>query len=92
MGEYISSVEAFKSFMESSVWTDMQNEMDRWINDIHEALESGVSVDMSNSRPQIIELTDKQLHRLQGSAEAVRRFKRLPEVIIDNILDDNRGR
>jgi hypothetical protein len=86
MSEYISSPEIFKSGMESSFWRDIDKEMDRWLDDIHEALELGVYIDDSGKS---VEISERRLFQLQGSAEAVRKFKQLPHVILDNILEDN---
>ena len=74
---YRSSARDFDELVRSTVWEDILREMDAWLEDIHEELE-----DSDRETP------DKVLHRLGGAAQAIRRFKAMPEVIRDNIKDD----
>lgn len=76
---YVSSAQSFKDFMESKIWEDVSNELDLWLNDIHESLED----------PEDL-LDDKQHAKLRGSAQAVRRFRLLPFVVLENIEEDAR--
>jgi len=76
---YRSSARAFDEFMESTIWDDMVQEMNNWLGDIHKMLEDpGGGAD------------DKTLHRLGGNAETIRNIMKMPEVIRDNIIEDNK--
>lgn len=76
---YRSSAESFAEFMKGSIWADMKEEIDLWIEDIHEDLEdpSGLA-------------TEKELNRLGGNVEAMRKLKMMPEMIMHNILEDTK--
>ncbi len=76
---YRSSAEEFNSFMKSAIWSDILQEMNNWLDDIHKGLENPSG-----------EIDDKGLHRLGGNAETVRNFMKMPEVIRDNITEERR--
>jgi hypothetical protein len=76
--EYISSATAFREFLEGSVWRDISHELEMWIEDIRSSLES------KERTPDF-----ETLKNLQGSAEAVRKFLLMPQIILDNIIEDN---
>lgn len=65
-----------RNFLASSVWRDMANEMNLWLSDIREQLETTAELEI--------------LRRLQGNAEAVRRFLDLPQTLLDNLDLDRR--
>ena len=74
---YRSTAESFNEFMKGSVWKDMSDEIDTWLDDIHVALEDPDGL-----------LSEKELNRLGGNAEFARKFMLMPETIRDNILAD----
>jgi len=78
--EYRCSAETFENFLESPIWGDLSDELDRWLEDIRDTLE-GI-----NKRDDVIPLTHEQL---QGAAYAVRYIKLLPENVLGNIIEDN---
>ena len=68
----------FKDFLETTIWRDISSELKTWLEDIRDQLES-------------LETDDsKKFYRLQGNSEAVRNMLRLPEQVLNNILDDAR--
>ena len=71
---YLSGVQEFDDFMESGVWKDMITELTLWLGRIRNELEDPNS-----------DASDKTLHRLGGSAEAVRMALTLPDSIRENI-------
>lgn len=58
-----------QQFISSNMWNTMCREMQVWLIDIQEQLEVTTEVDI--------------LRKLQGNAEAVRRFLELPEQLIE---------
>jgi hypothetical protein len=58
-----------QNFISSNIWTTMCREMQTWLIDIHEQLEVTTEADI--------------LRKLQGNAEAVRRFLELPRQLLD---------
>ena len=76
---YRSSSQAFDEFMGSTVWDDMVQEMQIWLDGLHLELEN-----------QGGETPDRVLHRIGGNAQAIRVFMKMPEVIRDNIIDDRK--
>ena len=71
---YKSSPRMFEEFLKSSLWADMEYELDLWLEDIRHALEN---VD-----------EHAVLLRLQGNAEFVRKMKNLPANVLENIKED----
>ena len=76
---YRSSAQAFNEFMDSTIWDDLRRELELWLGDVHEDLENASG-----------ENDEKILHRLGGSAQAIRRFMLMPEVIRDSIIEDRK--
>ena len=76
---YRSSAKAFEEFMDSTVWDDMLQELNAWVDDVHKILE-----DPSG------DVGDKSLHRLGGNAETIRNVMKMPEEIRDNIIEDRK--
>ena len=74
---YRSTAESFDQFMKGSVWRDMLDELKLWLEDIHETMEDPAGI-----------LSTEALYRLQGNAETVRKLILMPEMIRDNILED----
>jgi hypothetical protein len=58
-----------QNFISSQIWNTMCREMQIWLIDIHEQLEVTTETDI--------------LRKLQGNAEAVRRFLELPERLLE---------
>jgi hypothetical protein len=58
-----------QNFISSQIWNTMCREMQIWLIDIHEQLEVTTETDI--------------LRKLQGNAEAVRRFLELPEQLLE---------
>jgi len=72
--EYRSDSLMFKNFLETTIWTDIDHEIDMWLEGIRDALEN---------------IEDKnELLRLQGSAQAMRLLKAIPSGILENIKED----
>jgi len=71
---YKSSPRMFEEFLKSSLWADIDHELDLWLEDIRQALESADE--------------HTALLRLQGSAEFVRKVKNLPANVLENIKED----
>jgi hypothetical protein len=61
----------YEEFLESSIWAHLSEELQNWLHQVHEQLETEVALDA--------------MYRLQGNAEAIRRFMQLP-VIAKEIL------
>jgi hypothetical protein len=76
--EYRSSVSAFQDFVESSVWQDILHELDVWLEDSRNILES------DEKAPDI-----ETVKLVQGRVRAIREVKQMPYVIIENIKQDN---
>lgn len=64
----------FEEFLKSSLWADMEYELGLWLEDIRYALESADDY--------------AALLRLQGNAEFVRKVKKLPANVLENIKED----
>ena len=67
--EKISSINEFKDFLKTNIWHDIQNELLDWLDVIHCQLEdpSVGSTELPGG------ITDKELHRLGGNAETIRK-------------------
>lgn len=74
---YKSSVQAFNGFIDGSIWKDIADDLEKWLDDIHDAMEDPSEI-----------LTDRQQAKLRGNAEAVRKFQLIAHMIRDNILED----
>ena len=61
-------------FGQSSIWADFEMIIDSWIEDIHEQLENPTG-----------ELTHRQLDRLGGNVEALKRFSGVYQYIMADI-------
>ena len=72
-----STVGQLRDFSESVIWTDMKNEMDIWLSQIHEQLEN-----------HGMECSHRDLDRLGGCAEAIRNFHDIIHIMIDLADDD----
>jgi hypothetical protein len=72
-----SSARELRDFLISSVWRDMRGEMLLWLDDIRSQLEVESNLDV--------------IRKLQGNAEAVNKFLRLPEVLAE-ALEIEHGR
>lgn len=57
----------------SAVWEDIQVELNKWLEEIHNRLENLDGV-----------LTSRDLDRLGGSAEAVRNMLSFPDILMTN--------
>jgi len=75
---YLCSERDLTEFETGNIWKDMVTELTIWLGRIRNELE-----DPNNEK------TDKELHRLAGSAEAVRNTLRLPETIRNNMAAIN---
>ena len=82
MSEYKSTSHMFEEFMKSTIWMDIEHELNKWLEDVRTMLEDvGGNLDLNG------------LKRLQGSADAIRNMLNLPINVMDNIEDDiNRER
>jgi hypothetical protein len=58
-----------RDFIISAIWRDLRDELHQWLEDIRNQLEIESNVEI--------------IRRLQGNAEAVNRFIRLPEVMVE---------
>jgi len=76
---YRSSAQAFSEFMDSTIWDDILQELNAWLDDVHKILE-----DPSG------DANEKALYRLGGNAETIRNVMRMPEVIRDSIIEDRK--
>jgi len=76
---YRSSAQAFSEFMDSTIWDDILQELNAWLDDVHKILE-----DPSG------DAGEKALYRLGGNAETIRNVMRMPEVIRDSIIEDRK--
>ena len=74
-----SSVGQLKDFQGSGIWSDIVEELEVWLGQIHEQLENhGMASD------------HRLLDRLGGCAEAVRNFKDIISTLID-LAEDSKG-
>jgi arabinogalactan endo-1,4-beta-galactosidase len=80
-----SSIGQLKDFKESTIWLDISDELDIWLHQIHQELENGL-VDGE------LAYSARLLDRLGGSAEAVRNFHNMIDVLIDLAEDSKSGR
>jgi len=82
MSEYKSTSHMFEEFMKSTIWMDVEHELNKWLEDVRTMLE-----DVEGN------LDLNGLKRLQGSADAIRNMLDLPTNVMGNIEDDiNRER
>ena len=76
MNEFqFSTARELRDFIISSVWRDLRNEVTQWLDDIRTQLEVESNVDI--------------IRRLQGNAEAINKFLRLPEVLAESMELEN---
>ena len=76
MNEFqFSTARELRDFIISSVWRDLRNEITQWLDDIRTQLEVESNVDI--------------IRRLQGNAEAINKFLRLPEVLAESMELEN---
>jgi hypothetical protein len=68
-----SPVRVLEEFKTSSIWEDLSEELKIWLGLIHFQLEDSQ-----------LELTDKELHRLGGNAEAIRHMQGIIDYLILN--------
>jgi len=71
------NLQAFEDALEGNFWLDLREELDGWLEDIHLMLEDADGL-----------LSDKDLHRLGGSAQAIRNFMDLPAIMLANAKAD----
>jgi len=71
---YRSTPKMFEDFIQSTIWQDMENELNAWIEDIRDSLES--------------ELEHEGMLRLQGNVEGIKKVLGLPKNVLDNIIED----
>ena len=69
--EFIASYQQYKDFLQSSLWTDLQGEIQAWIDDIHGYLESETDI--------------QEVYRFQGRLQSCRQLLALPERILANM-------
>ena len=67
-----------EDFVESFIWKDLEYELDKWLEDIRNMLESQIDV------PDVL-----VLRKLQGNAETIRNVLRLPFAVMENIKMDS---
>jgi len=72
-----SSLVSFRESLEGNFWLDLEDELNAWLGDVHIMLEDPDGM-----------LTEKELNRLGGNAEAIRRFLKMPQVMIENVESD----
>ena len=77
--QLISSPTEFEQGMGSPFWQDMKNQLEAWLSDVRDALEDPENLSF-----------DKTLHRLGGSAQALRRVLMLPNETLTNIKEKRR--
>jgi hypothetical protein len=70
-----SSARELRDFILSAVWRDLRNEMFQWLDDIRTQLEVEDQLDV--------------IRKLQGNAEAVNKFLRLPEILAESVEIEN---
>ena len=66
----------YQDFMRSNLWLDMRNEIQRWLSEIRDKLESEDDV--------------MEIHRLQGASVACRNFLSHPDVVISALMVNSR--
>jgi len=72
---FISNAREMRDFINSNIWKDLSYEVSRWLDDIRNQLE--------------VENNSDIIRKLQGNAEAVNRFLRLPEVLVEAMEIDH---
>ncbi len=72
--EFISSPQAFRDFLESTIWQDLKAELERMREAVRDELESADGV---------------ELYRFQGRSEVLRDIILLPSIIADTLDDSN---
>lgn len=73
--EYRSTPGQFRDFTATVMWQDMKAELQRWLDDIHIAMEDE-------------DLEDRVYRQLQGSAKSIRNMMQMPLQIIHNLEAD----
>lgn len=73
--ELNSSARELRDFILSAVWRDLRSEMFQWLDDIRTQLEVEDQLDV--------------IRKLQGNAEAVNKFLRLPEILAESMEIEN---
>lgn len=73
--ELNSSARELRDFILSAVWRDLRSEMFQWLDDIRTQLEVEDQLDI--------------IRKLQGNAEAVNKFLRLPEILAESMEIEN---
>ena len=72
-----STAAQFSEFLESTIWADLRDELEVWLEGVRDGLEdTGMPVE--------------DLYRNQGRAEAVRYVLSLPETIRDTLVEMQR--
>jgi len=85
MREKENTLATFKDFAETSLWRDIQFELFDWLDQVHINLEDGLTG--TDKLPS--GLTDKELHRLGGNAEAIRKMINVMDYIIQDLEQQN---
>ena len=75
MQKIISSKGQLSDFIKfSTVWKDMQNEMNAWLDEIRNQLENNGG-----------DLSYRTLDRLGGNAETIRNLQNLPRILLEDL-------
>ena len=67
-----TSARDWTDFAKSPVWLDMSEELNVWINDLHQQMENP-------------ELSAELWRRLQGNIEAIRNVLNMPLILAENL-------
>ena len=73
-----STAGQFNEFLESTIWADIENELNVWLEGVRDGLED-------------TSMGVEDLYRNQGRAEAVRYVLSLPETIRDTLAEIQRA-
>ena len=84
MREKQNSLAVFEDFSQSSLWSDIQNEILDWLDAIHIELEDHYT----GSKECPTGLSDKELHRLGGNAQALRKVLDVMTYIIEDLKQE----
>ena len=77
MGFVKSTPTQLKDFLESFIWQDLKGEVEEWIQDLQLILEDPDG----STEPHVLSVT-------RGSIRACRNFLNMPEVILENLVED----
>ena len=85
MRKKLSTLGDFKDFSESQIWRDIQSELLDMLDQVHIQLEDP----WIGSEKFPLGITEKELHRLGGNAETLRRMGGILDIIMQDLEQES---